>query len=127
MKRKKFAQKKSPLMAIALLTLAITMGVFLFLRPEEGTSKAPPPADVITASYSDGISEVEASFDNKDQSVTFTHPKMGTTTLPAAISASGARYANSNETIVFWEHQGELTITQNGVEVFRGEVETSDK
>ena len=50
----------------------------------------------------------------------FTHPILGTVTLPIARSASGARYANEDESLVFWEHQEEVTITKNNQQIFQG-------
>ncbi len=52
--------------------------------------------------------------------VTFTNTKLGTMTLPQAISASGARYATADESIVFWNKGDSVFITQNGVIIFNG-------
>lgn len=41
-------------------------------------------------------------------------------TLPQAISASGARYANEDESIVFWNKGNEVTIYENDNIVFEG-------
>ncbi|MFW5787887.1 MAG: MliC family protein [Halanaerobiales bacterium] len=35
------------------------------------------------------------------------------------ISASGARYANDTETVIFWEHQGEAMVEINGETIYR--------
>lgn len=75
---------------------------------------------LMTASYFDGSTSVDATFNNNEETVTFTLKTLGTVTLPRAVSASGARYANEDESIVFWEHQGVATITKNGTVVFRG-------
>lgn len=82
-----------------------------------------PSAETAAAVYSDGVTTVEATFDNAAGAVTFTHPDVGTVTLPQAVSASGARYANEDESIVFWEHQDEATITKDGAEIFRGAIQ----
>lgn len=42
----------------------------------------------------------------------------GTATLPRALSASGARYAN--DTLEFWEHAGEVRVTRRGHVVYSG-------
>lgn len=65
--------------------------------------------------------ETTASF--TDNSVTFTNAKLGTMTLPQTVSASGARYANADESIVFWNKGNDLFITQNGKIVFNGSTE----
>lgn len=39
-------------------------------------------------------------------------------TLPRAISGSGARYANSDESLVFWNKGNTAFVTENGVDVY---------
>lgn len=98
------------------LIAVVVVGIAAFLFINKTGDEAVP--EIVTASFSDDSVTVEASFNNDDGTVTFTHPAVGTVTLPRAISASGARYANEDESIVFWEHQGEVTIILNGVDVF---------
>ncbi len=43
-----------------------------------------------------------------------------TATLPHAISADGARYANPDESFVFWNKGDGATITENGKETYSG-------
>lgn len=83
--------------------------------------------NVVYAEYSDGTTTVIATFYNdpkdfKNSTVTFTEPSIGNVTLPAAVSGSGARYANSDESVVFWEHQSEATIGKDGKDVFVGKI-----
>jgi membrane-bound inhibitor of C-type lysozyme len=40
--------------------------------------------------------------------------------LNQAISASGARYANEDETVIFWEHQGEAMVEMDGEIIYQG-------
>lgn len=40
--------------------------------------------------------------------------------LPIAVSASGARYANKDESVVFWEHQREAILEVNGKTIVDG-------
>lgn len=103
----------------AIIGVLLGIGIILFMQK----ASVDMPSNTITASYSDGSSRVEAEFDNDAHTVTFTQRAVGTVTLPQAISGSGARYANEDESIVFWEHQGELTITKDGETVFIGEVD----
>lgn len=79
-------------------------------------------AKIITVSFSDGTTTIPVTFNNNDMTVTFSHPQLGTdaVTLESAISASGARYANADESVVFWEHQSEGMILVNDEEIFRG-------
>src|SRR5262245_14901229 len=100
-------QKLFTKIAIALIAIFIAL-IFISKLPKRDKS------NLINASYSNGSVKVEAIFDNTAKTVTFTEASIGTITLPQALSASGARYANKDESIVFWEHQGELTITNNG-------------
>ncbi len=81
-------------------------------------------SSVTSVIYRSGQDSLAVDFDVVRKAVTFTHPQTGTMTLPQAESASGARYANSDETIVFWEHQGDGSLFINDEEVFKGTVET---
>jgi|GEM_PF-1812642 len=40
--------------------------------------------------------------------------------LMSVVSASGARYANQDESVVFWEHQREAILEINGETIFEG-------
>ncbi len=103
---------------LVLVAVLLAMGgVYYFVVSSQEES-----AELPSASYSDGTTTVEAVFNTVTNTVTFTHSSVGTVTLPQAISGSGARYANDDESIVFWEHQGEVTITKDGENVFQGRV-----
>jgi len=106
------------------LALAI-IGIFVFLRFTPSPSNNNP--EFVPASYSDNNVKVAAIFDITNDMVTFSHPAVGTTTLPLAMSASGARYANEDESIVFWEHQDELTIIKDEIIVFKGKKDNQVK
>lgn len=108
--------KKIILGIIIFILAVVVVGAFLF-------ANYAPKDEIVTASYSDGATVVDASFNNTEGTVTFEHPSTGKITLPRAISASGARYADENEEIVFWEHQDELTITKNNITLFKGQVQ----
>lgn len=75
-------------------------------------------AGYVFTSYSDGTTVVDVVFDHESGTVAFEHPAVGTVTLQNALAASGVRYTNKDESIVFWEHQNEVTITKDGVEIF---------
>ena len=40
--------------------------------------------------------------------------------LKIAVSASGARYANEDESVVFWDHQGEAMVLFNDEPTYEG-------
>lgn len=62
-----------------------------------------------------------ATFDLDRDLVIVTLPDGRMVTLPAAPSASGARYSNGNET--FWEHQGTARFFRGDTVIFEGRVE----
>ncbi len=109
--------KKNYIWIAILAVLLVVAIVFINKGDKKPTSVE---ANVVTALYTNDLYTVEALFDNDEDTVTFTEESLGTVTLPRAISASGARYANEDESIVFWEHQGELTITSGEEDVFVG-------
>ncbi len=76
--------------------------------------------NTVKMSYTNGTDTVIAIYNNTNNTVTFSINNTRENTLPIAISGSGARYANEDESLVFWEHQNEITITKNGVDVFKG-------
>lgn len=78
------------------------------------------PYDVLYIDDKNNILTVK--FDNSKDTITFKLPELDTITLLWAVSASGMKYANTNWDIVFWEHQGELIITKNEKEIFKGKV-----
>lgn len=108
---------------IVLLLVALVAGVLYLTWGHKNEPVNSDGSDKVSATYSDGKSEVMANFDNDADTVTFSHPSLGAVTLPRALSGSGARYANGDETLVFWEHQGELTITKDDEVIFKGNKE----
>ncbi len=57
-----------------------------------------------------------------DGVVMFNIEGLGDTVLAQTISGSGARYANEDESIVFWNKGDSVTITKDGVDIFVGTV-----
>lgn len=103
---------------IAILAVLLVVAIVFINKGDKKPTNV--EANIVTALYTNDLYTVEALFDNDEDTVTFTEESLGTVTLPRAISASGARYANEDESIVFWEHQGELTITSGEEDVFVG-------
>jgi len=65
--------------------------------------------------------KVSAVFHAGDNaSVDFVLPDGRNLSLPQAISASGARYADKNENVVFWNKGDMIFIEEHGKEIFRG-------
>lgn len=84
-----------------------------------------PEARTATAVYrsADGKT-ASATFDLEQDQVTVTLPDGRTVTLPAAPSASGARYSSTSET--FWEHQGSARFFSGDTIIFEGVVESGE-
>lgn len=86
---------------------------------------------VINISASDGTNTVAIAFNNSDiatDTVTFIWDGI-TYNLPIAMSGSGARYSNSftevDKGMELWEHQGEITISNDGQTLFVGKETTN--
>ena len=112
------------ILIVVLVVIFLMIEGWVIWKEKKSDDKLMVDENKIVTLYSNETSEVEVTFDVKNETVTFTQEEVGRVTLPIAISASGARYANEDESIVFWEHQGEVTITKNGEEVFRGKVKS---
>ncbi len=61
---------------------------------------------------------IGASFDNAANTVHLTLSDGRTLDLPHALSADGARYANADESLVFWNKGRGAFITENGTTTF---------
>lgn len=79
-------------------------------------------SNITKVTYTGEKGNLEATYNADGTSVTFSTEETGEATLPVAISGSGARYANADESLVFWEHQGELTITKDGKDIYKGNI-----
>lgn len=110
---------------IAIFGLLVIGGLVFFINQKadrDDNKSGPETTETIKATYANDNETLEAEFNNEADTVSFTEESTGKVTLKRAVSGSGTRYTNEDESIVFWEHQGELTITRDGVEVFRGVV-----
>lgn len=117
---------KKALIGVVIALVVIVGLSFLLKKDKEPVVEIKVP-ETVSIIYSNGEIEVPATFDNTGMTVTFYHEALGDVTLESAISGSGARYANADESLVLWEHQGEVTITKDGVDVFVGRIiETPD-
>ena len=99
----------------SLLTKTPSPSVQPELPPQSATGSAISQGEVIKATFycTDGKS-ITAEFDNADDKVNLTLSDGRTWTLPIAMSASGARYANADETQVFWNKGDTAFIEENG-------------
>jgi membrane-bound inhibitor of C-type lysozyme len=73
----------------------------------------------VTVTYlCDENKSITATFTPADENVELTLSDDRTMTLPHVISGSGARYANEDESFVFWNKGNTAFITENGEETF---------
>lgn len=86
-------------------------------KPPLTSDHAKPRGNTVTFVSSTG-ERLTASYDMQADTVTLTLPDGATTRLPRAISGSGARYAN--DLMVFWEHQGTVSLWVNEKLIFTG-------
>ncbi|MHB8910971.1 MAG: protease inhibitor I42 family protein [Syntrophales bacterium] len=86
----------------------------------------PPEPLIKVAGYCTGDGKrVTASFDLERNVVTVTLPDGRSVTLPAALSASGARYSDGTET--FWEHQGKGRFFRGETLLFEGTLQEAGR
>lgn len=120
---------------IVIIILVIIALIALFSKKIEKTPVVNNPntetptstIETVNVSASDGTNTLEVAFNNNSagtSTVTFIWNGQNYT-LPEAMSASGARYSQSfNEVdkgMQLWEHQGEITISNDGQELFKGQ------
>ena len=104
MKNKKLFIINTITLAILIIVLALT---WVYWENKKKTITAPFTCDdnkTITAVFYPG----------EDQYVVLKLSDGRTISLPRAISASGARYANQDESVVFWNKGNTAFITENG-------------
>jgi thioredoxin 1 len=113
--------KKSSLAAYIIGTIVLAaVIVVIAVKPSEQTSSQPQaPEQVIRAEFScSGGKTIQASFNNDTSTVTLRLSDDRDITLPQAISASGARYANEDESFVFWNKGNTAFIQENGTNTY---------
>jgi membrane-bound inhibitor of C-type lysozyme len=110
-----------------IIAVALIIGGIIFIQKEEPVEPEVPVATVsymcsanntITAAYFAGSSE-EASSDRAPKPsghVELVLPDGRPLSLPQTISASGARYANASESIIFWNNGRSISYTDTSTE-----------
>lgn len=109
----------------SIVALIIIGGIALFAyQRNQRAVSVPLVPETISVVYTntDGTT-VPATFNNAIGTVTVTTPKTGTVLLKQAVSASGARYVNQDESIVLWDKGGEVTIEYNNEVIYAGTVD----
>lgn len=109
---------------IFVLAIVAIFGIIFVWHKGQGNvvnapETSPTPTPIKVTYVCPNGDEIPASFDNTAGTVTFTLPGGEPTTLPHAMSADGARYANSDESLVFWNVGDSVMIEQNGVTTYQ--------
>lgn len=111
---------------IVLIGIITVFAIYLVVRGDKPISTRtqdtviPTPEQKITAEFICGDEKrITAEFVNgENRYVDLTLNDGRTMNLPSAVSADGARYANSNESIVFWNVGDTATLEENGVTTY---------
>jgi len=102
---------------LIVLILVIALGAFFWIYFSNSRIAENNNENVFFFSCSDGV-EIKISYE-KDTESAILLIEEEEYTVNRVISASGARYANNNETIIFWEHQGEVMVEINGEKIYQ--------
>ena len=111
---------------IILLGIITVFAIYLVVRGDKpittdsASSISQAPDEKITAEFTCGNNEsIKAEFVNGENSyVNLSLSDGRTLTLPSAVSADGARYANTDESIVFWNVGDTATLQEDGVTTY---------
>lgn len=122
--------KKNWLVLIIVLILVLALVVFLVMRRlnKEPIIEEPiieEPFEKISAIFlCDNEKFILAEFSQKEVLLNLSDGRV--MTLPQAISASGARYANEDESFVFWNKGDTAFIDEGGVFTFENCLSSTD-
>ena len=123
---------KKYLIVLVVLIVLIAGGIFIFTRSKysPNVSKQTATAEfvcsqgkTISADFYQGAAKPASSAGGPPVpggSVVLTLSDGRTMTLPQTISADGGRYANADESVVFWNVGNGATLTENGQQTFGG-------
>lgn len=111
---------------IILLGIITVFAIYLVVRGDKpiitdsASSISQAPDEKITAEFMCGNNEsIKAEFVNGESSyVNLSLSDGRTLTLPSVVSADGARYANTDESIVFWNVGDTATLQEDGVTTY---------
>lgn len=121
MAKDKINKRRIFIVIIAIITI---LTIYLVIRGDRPVSletfPSPTPTNTITADFSCADNKsIKAEFINSENSfVKLTLSDGRVLNLPIAISASGARYANIDESIVFWNKGNTAFLEENGVNTY---------
>jgi membrane-bound inhibitor of C-type lysozyme len=109
------------LVATIIFVLAFVLGVTLcdYTRAKLGLDETISTPSIIATGvfYCDDGKAIIADFRKRDVSLILSDGRE--MTIPQTISASGARYANGDESFVFWNKGNTAFIQENGAETYK--------
>jgi len=97
---------------ILLFILIIALGVFTWSYFSNSITIEDGDSNAFIFDCPSGV-EIKISYDEESDSASL-FVEGEEYKIYRVISASGARYANNDETVVFWEHQGEAMVEIDG-------------
>jgi len=111
------------LISLGVIVVVVVIALFVLSAKKQinSTVTNSQPTEAITAKFicQEG-KQLQAKFNSEpESSVELVLSDGRTLQLPRAISASGARYANADETIVFWNKGDTAFLEENGVSTFQ--------
>ncbi len=124
-----FSSTTTKVIAVIVLIVVIAAASYIYMRPDTPlvmTETGEMVAEVALAPSGEVIEYTFACPDGKTFSTSYDFGSNALTlklegdvtyVLPQAVSASGARYALVDESVVFWEHQGKATVEVGGTAV----------
>ncbi len=112
--------QKGNVLIILLIVVLVAIAIIIWWtkKPKQAEVSTQPPTELITTvNYlcDQDKSIIASFFSDKVELVLSDNRNL---TLMQAVSASGARYANENESIVFWEKGDESFIEENNKQTF---------
>lgn len=102
---------------IILLILIISFGIFAWSYFSNPQTTDDGNRNAFIFDCPSGV-EIKISYDEENDSATL-FIDGEEYRIHQVISASGARYANDDETVVFWEHQGEAMVEIEGETLYQ--------
>lgn len=114
---------KKPAILLGTFALAFALGAWYTAWKSDGIDAQPIGENESVATYScDGGKSIWAAY-KKDGSVDLSFSDDSDVTLPHATSASGARYASEDGSLVFWNKGETAFVEEDGEATYSGCVE----
>lgn len=106
---------------VVIAALAIGIGLYKLNQPDYSltsitTMPAPTPTPIVANFTCYGGKSIQATFAGDNVSLVLSDGRK--LSLPRAMSADGARYANANESFVFWNVGNTAFTEENNVQTY---------